>query len=52
MRRMVNFFTNFLATDITRDLESIVGKTKLEIITDVPADFNGHFRMAKLIKNQ
>ncbi len=50
MRRMVNFFTNFLATDITRDLESIVGKTKLEIITDVPADFNGHFRMAKLIK--
>jgi ubiquinone/menaquinone biosynthesis C-methylase UbiE len=51
IRRLANVFTNFLFSDITRDFESIVNQTGLIIIADKEADFNGNFRMIKLVKN-
>lgn len=49
-RKLLNYFTNFLATDITRDIESIVAKTDLQIVQNEPADFNGNFRRVLLEK--
>ena len=50
LRKVVNIFSNILATDITRNFESIVDKTGLTILTDQDADFNGNFRLIKLVK--
>ena len=50
LRRVLNIFTNFLVTDITRDFESIVNKTKLAVLSDKDADFNGMFRLIRLQK--
>jgi phosphatidylethanolamine/phosphatidyl-N-methylethanolamine N-methyltransferase len=49
-RRFLNVFSNFLATDITRDFESIVKNTSLSVISDKDADFKGNFRLINLIK--
>ncbi len=49
-RRFINLFANILATNITRDLDMIVNKTRLKILSDIEADFNGNFRLAKLLK--
>jgi ubiquinone/menaquinone biosynthesis C-methylase UbiE len=50
LRRFVNILTNFLFTDITRDFESIANKSKLTILSDKDADFNGNFRLIKMTK--
>lgn len=50
IRRLVNVFSNFLVTDITRDFESIVKESELTILSDKDADFNGNFRLIKLAK--
>ena len=49
-RRVANFFTNFLFSDITRSFETILNETKLKLLTDQPADFNGNFRIILLQK--
>jgi phosphatidylethanolamine/phosphatidyl-N-methylethanolamine N-methyltransferase len=50
-RRLINVFANLLFTDITRDFESLLNKTRLTILSDEEADFKGNFRRIKLIKN-
>lgn len=50
IRRFTNLLTNFAFTDITRDFESILNKTELTLLADNDADFNGNFRLIKLIK--
>lgn len=50
MRKALNFFTNLLFSDITRAFEPLVTNTGLEIVTDIPADFNGNFRRILLLK--
>lgn len=50
IRRMANFLTNILFSDITRDLYSIIEGSDLNAISDVPANFKGHFRLIKLRK--
>jgi phosphatidylethanolamine/phosphatidyl-N-methylethanolamine N-methyltransferase len=50
LRRFVNLFSNFFFTDITRCFEPIVGETALTVLSDVDANFNGHFRLILLGK--
>lgn len=50
IRRSANLLTNFLASDITRDFESILESTRLKVISDEKADFDGVFRLIKLEK--
>jgi phosphatidylethanolamine/phosphatidyl-N-methylethanolamine N-methyltransferase len=50
-RRFFNIFTNLFFSDITRDFKSIIEKTNLKIISDIDADFNGNFRIIKLMKS-
>ncbi|MHC1690710.1 MAG: class I SAM-dependent methyltransferase [Bacteroidales bacterium] len=50
IRRFLNLLTNLIFSDITRDFESIVNKTGLEVITDIDADFKGNFRLIKMTK--
>ncbi len=50
LRRFVNLFSNFFFTDITRDFESIVNSSRLAVVSDKDADFNGNFRLIKLTK--
>jgi hypothetical protein len=50
IRRFANLLTNLIFSDITRDFESIVNKTGLEVITDIDADFKGNFRLIKMTK--
>ena len=52
LRKLLNVFANFFFTDITRDFESIASKTKLTVISDIGADFNGNFRIIQLTKNE
>ena len=49
-RRVANFFTNLLFSDITRSFETILAQTNLKLCTDQPADFNGNFRIILLQK--
>ena len=49
-RKFTNVFTNFLFSDITRSFETIIANTKLIVLSDNDADFNGNFRLIKLIK--
>ena len=49
-RRIVNIFANLLASDITRDLESILQNSGLTVISDEGADWKGNFRLIKLFK--
>lgn len=51
IRKFANVFVNFLFSDITRDFESIVNNSGLTVLSDKDADFNGNFRLIKLIKN-
>jgi phosphatidylethanolamine/phosphatidyl-N-methylethanolamine N-methyltransferase len=50
LRKATNILTSTMFSDITRDFESIVGVTKFRVITDTDADFNGNFRLIKMIK--
>ena len=52
MRRVLNPFANFLVTDITRDFESILNRSELDLLSDKDADFNGNFRLIKLVKSK
>lgn len=49
-RKFFNPFTNLLFSNITRRFESIVSETSLITESDIPADFNGNFRIIRLIK--
>lgn len=49
-RKFFNPVTNLLFSNITRRFESIVSETGLIIESDVPADFNGNFRIIRLLK--
>ena len=44
-RRVLNVVTNFVATDITRRLEDILGGTELRVVRDEPSVFGGLFRV-------
>jgi len=50
VRRIANLFTNVLFSDITRNFESIASHTRLKVLSDVAADFNGNFRLIKMVK--
>jgi len=50
LRKVLNPFTNFLFSNITRNAESIVKNTNLLTMSDIKADFNGNFRIIKLRK--
>lgn len=50
LRKVINLFSNLFFTDITRNFESIVKNTKLTVITDKDAGFNGNFRIIRLKK--
>jgi len=52
LRRLANVVTSFLFSDITRDIGVIVKPTNLEIVSDEEANFNGIFRLVKLVKRQ
>ena len=49
-RRIANLFSNFLMTDITRSLEIILKHSGLTVVSDEDADWNGNFRLVKLLK--
>jgi phosphatidylethanolamine/phosphatidyl-N-methylethanolamine N-methyltransferase len=49
-RKVFNPITNFLFSDITRRIETIVSQTDLEVEADQPVDFNGNFRIIRLHK--
>ncbi|HZH70888.1 MAG TPA: methyltransferase domain-containing protein, partial [Mariniphaga sp.] len=49
-RSVINIFTSFFFSDITKDAHSIIDTTGLIIQSDLEADFNGNFRLIKLIK--
>ena len=51
IRHMLNGITNLLFSEIKRDFESIHASTQLQLISDEKADFNGNFRLIRLIKN-
>jgi ubiquinone/menaquinone biosynthesis C-methylase UbiE len=50
-RKFVSLFSNLVATDLTRNAESIIGESRLTVVSDEPADWHGNFRLIKLIKN-
>lgn len=45
-RRAFNVLTNFLATDITRNLGDVLAGTELRIVREEPSAFGGLFRVA------
>jgi phosphatidylethanolamine/phosphatidyl-N-methylethanolamine N-methyltransferase len=49
-RKVLNLFSNLIASDITRDFESILKESGLSVVSDEPADWKGNFRLIKLIK--
>lgn len=49
LRKAVNVFTNVLFSDITRDFESIHRQTNLKLVSDKDANFNGNFRLIKMV---
>ncbi len=49
-RKFFNPVTNLLFSNITRRFESIVSETSLITESDIAADFNGNFRIIRLIK--
>jgi len=49
-RMILNPITNLLFSNITRRFETIISNTKLLTVSDLPADFNGNFRIIRLLK--
>ncbi|KAA9340534.1 class I SAM-dependent methyltransferase [Adhaeribacter soli] len=49
-RAFFNKLTSFLFSDITRVIENLLTHTKLKIVKDLPANFNGNFRILKIQK--
>lgn len=50
LRKSINLMTNFMFSDITRHFETIVAHSKLRVVSDEDADFNGNFRLIQLVK--
>lgn len=50
LRKIFNPVSNLLFSNINRRFESIVSKTSLVVESDIPADFNGNFRIIRLLK--
>ncbi|MFC5271898.1 class I SAM-dependent methyltransferase [Adhaeribacter terreus] len=50
-RAFFNKFTSSLFSDITRVIENLLARTSLVIQQDIPANFNGNFRIIKVRKN-
>ena len=50
LRKTANVLTNLFFSDITRSFEEIISHTQLQVISDVPADFGGNFRIILLKK--
>ena len=50
LRRIFNPITNLLFSNINRRFEHIASETNLVIVSDIPADFNGNFRIIRLQK--
>jgi len=50
LRKIFNPITNLLFSNITCRFESVVSETSLVIESDIPADFNGNFRIIRLRK--
>ena len=44
-RALFNKLTSFLFSDITRVIETLLARTNLKIQQDIPANFNGNFRI-------
>lgn len=51
-RKLANLFTSFLFSDINRDIYKIVSHTKLSILSDEEAHFDGNFRIILLARSQ
>jgi ubiquinone/menaquinone biosynthesis C-methylase UbiE len=49
-RRLANVFSNFFFTDLTRNTDIIFKNSGLTVVSDEAADWNGNFRLIKLIK--
>ena len=49
-RSFLNKLTSFLFSDITRVIEELILPTNFKITTDIPANFNGNFRIVKVRK--
>lgn len=49
-RKMANTITNTFFSDITRSFEPILASTKLQLVSDFPANLNGNFRIIQLTK--
>lgn len=50
LRKIINGLTNTFFTDITRSFESIVSVSNLKVVSDIDANFGGHFRLIRLTK--
>ena len=50
LRKILNPITNLLFSNINRSFEIIVSETGLLTVSDMPADFNGNFRIIRLRK--
>lgn len=49
-RAFFNKLTSFLFSDITRVIEKLLAQTNFRIDQDIPANFNGNFRILKIRK--
>jgi len=52
LRKSLNLITNFIASDICRNFESIVNHSGLTVLFDIDADFYGNFRLIQLTKDK
>lgn len=50
-RRFFNLFVNLIASDITRDSDTIFRNSGLTVLSDEAADWKGNFRLIKLVKS-
>ncbi len=51
LRKILNLFTNFLVSDITRSFEALLAVTRLKLISDKDAELQGNFRRILLQKS-
>ena len=49
-RKVLSFFSNLIATDLTRSAETIFADSGLMVVSDEPANWHGNFRLIKLKK--
>ncbi len=51
-RKFFNLFVSFIASDITRESDLIFVNSGLTVFSDESADWNGNFRLIKLVKSE